>query len=51
SRNDVGYPYPNDFKPERLFNSDSTLNVDTVRYAFDFGRSICLDRQFADGSL
>ncbi|KAF8835582.1 hypothetical protein BDN67DRAFT_958994, partial [Paxillus ammoniavirescens] len=49
--NDVGYPYPKDFKPERWLNSDSTLNIDTVRYASGFGRSIRLDRQFADGSL
>ncbi|KIJ05942.1 hypothetical protein PAXINDRAFT_23268, partial [Paxillus involutus ATCC 200175] len=39
------------FKAERLLNSDGTLNHDTVSYAFGFGSSICLDRQFADGSL
>ncbi|KIJ05001.1 hypothetical protein PAXINDRAFT_94025, partial [Paxillus involutus ATCC 200175] len=44
-------PDANDFKAERLLNSDGTLNHDTVSYAFGFGSSICLDRQFADGSL
>ncbi|KIJ05245.1 hypothetical protein PAXINDRAFT_68957 [Paxillus involutus ATCC 200175] len=46
---DVGHPDPNDFKPERLLNLD--VNDDTVSHTFGFGRSICRDRQFADGSL
>ncbi|KAF9222718.1 cytochrome P450 [Gyrodon lividus] len=51
TRDEVRYPDPNDFKPERFLNSDGTLNDDTVSYVFGFGRRICPGRHFADASL
>ncbi|KAF9232733.1 cytochrome P450 [Melanogaster broomeanus] len=51
THDDVRYPDPNDFKPERFLNSDGTLNDDAVGYVFGFGRRICPGRHFADASL
>ncbi|KAF9233330.1 cytochrome P450 [Melanogaster broomeanus] len=51
TRDDVRYPDPNDFKPERFLNSDGTLNDDAVGYAFGFGRRICPGKHFASASL
>ncbi|KAF9245654.1 cytochrome P450 [Melanogaster broomeanus] len=50
THDDVRYPDPNDFKPERFLNSDGTLNDDAVGYVFGFGRRICPGRHFADAS-
>ncbi|KAF8634134.1 hypothetical protein AX15_001065 [Amanita polypyramis BW_CC] len=45
------YPDPESFKPERFFNSDGTLNNDTIEYAFGFGRRICAGRYVAEAVL
>jgi len=51
THDDVRYPDPNDFKPERFLNSDGTLNDAAVSYVFGFGRRMCPGRHFADASI
>jgi len=51
THDEVRYPDPNDFKPERFLHSDGTLNDDAVSYVFGFGRRICPGRHFADESI
>ncbi|KIK87084.1 hypothetical protein PAXRUDRAFT_152429 [Paxillus rubicundulus Ve08.2h10] len=51
SRNEVKYPNPTAFLPERFLKSDGTLNDDKFGYIFGFGRRICPGRHLADASL
>ncbi|KAH7884392.1 cytochrome P450 [Phlebopus sp. FC_14] len=51
SRDEIRYPDPTEFKPERFFKSEGVLNDDTVSLAFGFGRRVCVGRYFADASL
>lgn len=51
SKDEVKYPDPNDFKPERFFMANGQLNDDTVDFPFGFGRRVCVGRYFADASL
>lgn len=51
SKDEVKYPDPYDFKPERFFVADGQLNGDTVDFIFGFGRRVCVGRYFADASL
>lgn len=51
SKDEVKYPNPYDFKPERFFVADGQLNDDTVDFPFGFGRRVCVGRYFADASL
>ncbi|KAG1727741.1 cytochrome P450 [Suillus lakei] len=51
SQDEVKYPNPNDFKPERFFMANGQLNDDTVDFPFGFGRRVCVGRYFADASL
>jgi len=34
TRNEIKYPKPEDFKPERFFNAHGELNDDTMSYVF-----------------
>ncbi|KLO17677.1 cytochrome P450 [Schizopora paradoxa] len=48
------YPDPMEFKPERYFSSDGTLDFssnDPEKFAFGYGRRICAGRHFAENSL
>ncbi|KAG0706386.1 cytochrome P450 [Suillus ampliporus] len=45
------YPSPDEFKPERFFHGDGSLNSDTVPLGFGFGRRMCVGRHLADTSL
>ncbi|KAG1809325.1 cytochrome P450 [Suillus subaureus] len=45
------YPSPDEFKPERFFQDDGTLNSDTMRLGFGWGRRICVGRHLVDASL
>ena len=40
SRDEVRYPNPTEFVPERFFDPDGELNNDSVGFAFGFGRRI-----------
>ncbi|KAF8628632.1 hypothetical protein AX15_003767 [Amanita polypyramis BW_CC] len=51
TRDETVYPDPVSFKPERFFDSDGTLNNDTMQYAIGFGRRICPGRAIADAVL
>lgn len=51
SKDEVKYPNPYNFKPERFFMADGQLNDDTVDFPFGFGRRVCVGRHFADASL
>ncbi|KAG8213254.1 cytochrome P450 [Butyriboletus roseoflavus] len=51
SRDEVKYPNPTEFIPERFINQDGELNDDSVALAFGFGRRICVGRHFADASV
>ncbi|KAF8556227.1 cytochrome P450 [Imleria badia] len=51
SRDEVRYPNPTEFIPERFFDQDGQLNDDAVALAFGFGRRVCVGRHFADASL
>ncbi|KAH7884744.1 cytochrome P450 [Phlebopus sp. FC_14] len=51
TRNEVKYPNPEVFRPERFFKADGELNDDTVSYAFGAGRRICVGRYIADASV
>ncbi|KAG1872155.1 cytochrome P450 [Suillus subluteus] len=51
SKDEVKYPNPDDFKPERFFIANGQLNNDTVDFAFGFGRRVCVGKYFADASL
>ncbi|KAG1864133.1 cytochrome P450 [Suillus subalutaceus] len=49
------YPSPDEFKPERFFQDDGSLNSDTMRLGFGWGRRICnwsvWGRHVVDASL
>ncbi|KAG2037427.1 cytochrome P450 [Suillus americanus] len=45
------YPSPDEFKPERFFEDDGSLNSDTMRLSFGWGRRICVGRHLVDASL
>ncbi|KAG1864134.1 cytochrome P450 [Suillus subalutaceus] len=45
------YPSPDEFKPERFFQNDGSLNSDTMRLGFGWGRRICVGRHVVDASL
>ncbi|KAG1757498.1 cytochrome P450 [Suillus lakei] len=45
------YPSPDEFKPERFFHVDGSLNSDTMRLGFGWGRRICVGRHVVDASL
>ncbi|KAG1833877.1 cytochrome P450 [Suillus variegatus] len=45
------YPSPNEFKPERFFQADGSLNNDNMRLGFGWGRRICVGRHVVDASL
>ncbi|KAG1865798.1 cytochrome P450 [Suillus subalutaceus] len=45
------YPSPDEFKPERFFEDDGSLNSDTMRISFGWGRRICVGRHLVDASL
>jgi cytochrome P450 len=51
SKDEVKYPNPDIFKPERFFMADGQLNDDTIDFPFGFGRRVCVGRYFADASL
>ncbi|KAG2141168.1 cytochrome P450 [Suillus bovinus] len=51
SQDEVKYPNPNEFKPERFLMADGKLNDDTIGFIFGFGRRVCAGRYFADASL
>ncbi|KIJ19367.1 hypothetical protein PAXINDRAFT_68976, partial [Paxillus involutus ATCC 200175] len=51
SHNEVKYPNPTAFLPERFLQSDGTLNDDNLSWIFGFGRRICPGRHLADASL
>ncbi|KAI9567359.1 cytochrome P450 [Boletus coccyginus] len=51
SRDEIRYPNPTEFVPERFFDQDGELNNDSVALAFGFGRRVCVGRHFADASL
>ncbi|KAF8630488.1 hypothetical protein AX15_002883 [Amanita polypyramis BW_CC] len=51
TRDEAVYPDPESFKPERFFNPDGTLNNDTMRYVFGFGRRTCPGQAIADPLL
>ncbi|KAG1808629.1 cytochrome P450 [Suillus subaureus] len=51
SQDEVKYPNPDEFKPERFFQADGQLNDDTVDFIFGFGRRVCVGRYFATASL
>jgi len=51
SHNELKYPNPDMFMPERFFLEDGTLNDDDVRWVFGFGRRICPGRHIALVSL
>lgn len=40
SRDEVRYPNPTEFIPERFFDEDGQLNDDSVALAFGFGRRV-----------
>ncbi|KIL66931.1 hypothetical protein M378DRAFT_160486 [Amanita muscaria Koide BX008] len=48
TRNEDKHPDPELFQPERFFNTDGTLNDETVNYSFGFGRRLCPGRHMAD---
>lgn len=51
TRNEAKYPNPEEFKPERFFDTDGKLNDDTVSFAFGAGRRICQSlAEFYDAS-
>ncbi|KAG2118453.1 cytochrome P450 [Suillus clintonianus] len=45
------YPSPDEFKPERFFHDDGSLNSDTMNLNFGWGRRICVGRHVVDASL
>ncbi|KIL66889.1 hypothetical protein M378DRAFT_354487 [Amanita muscaria Koide BX008] len=51
ARDEAIYQDPDRFMPERFFNTDGTLNNDTVSYAFGFGRRICAGKHVADAQV
>ncbi|KAG1795307.1 cytochrome P450 [Suillus plorans] len=51
SKDEIKYPNPDEFKPERFFTADGHLNDDTVDFPFGFGRRVCVGKYFADASL
>ncbi|KAF8121767.1 cytochrome P450 [Boletus edulis] len=51
SRDEVKYPNPTEFIPERFIDQDGQLNNDSVALAFGFGRRVCVARHFADASV
>ncbi|KIK95878.1 hypothetical protein PAXRUDRAFT_139741 [Paxillus rubicundulus Ve08.2h10] len=51
AHNEVKYPNPTAFLPERFLQSDGTLNDDNLPWIFGFGRRICPGRHLADASL
>ncbi|KIL63063.1 hypothetical protein M378DRAFT_164944 [Amanita muscaria Koide BX008] len=48
SRDETKYPEPEEFRPERFFNEDGSLNDDAIGYVFGFGRRICPGQHMAD---
>jgi len=51
TRNEVKYPSPEEFRPERFLDKDGQINDDTVSFAFGAGRRICVGRHIADASV
>ena len=51
TRNEIKYPDPERFLPERFLLENGDLNDDTVGYTFGAGRRICVGRHVADASL
>ncbi|KIK93478.1 hypothetical protein PAXRUDRAFT_828940 [Paxillus rubicundulus Ve08.2h10] len=51
TRNEVKYPNPEEFRPERFLDKDGQINDDTVSFAFGAGRRICVGRHIADASV
>ncbi|KIL66933.1 hypothetical protein M378DRAFT_355739 [Amanita muscaria Koide BX008] len=51
SRDEIVYPDPEAFRPERFFKNDGTLKDDNVMYLFGFGRRICPGRHLADSVI
>jgi cytochrome P450 len=49
--NEVKYPNPSEFKPERFLNPDGTLTDDTVSVVWGFGRRVCPGRHLAEASM
>lgn len=43
SRDEVKYPNPTKFMPERFLDQDGQLNNDTVAFTFGFGRRVWQD--------
>ncbi|KAG1852702.1 cytochrome P450 [Suillus subluteus] len=51
AKDEVKYPNPENFNPERFFMANGQLNDDNVDFIFGFGRRVCVGRHFANGSL
>jgi len=51
SHNELKYPNPDMFMPERFLLEDGTLNDDDIPWSFGFGRRICPGRHVAVGSV
>jgi len=49
--NEVKYPNPSEFNPERFLNPDGTLTDDTVSVVWGFGRRVCPGRHLAEASM
>ncbi|KAG0694835.1 cytochrome P450 [Suillus ampliporus] len=51
THDELKYPSPNEFKPERFLHEDGSLTSDTMPLGFSWGRRICVGRHLADASL
>ncbi|KAG2354665.1 cytochrome P450 [Suillus spraguei] len=51
THDEMKYPSPDEFKPERFLHDDGSLTSDTMTLCFGWGRRMCVGRHLADASL